>query len=310
MKNIAKLFMLIFILITVPLFAHNPMFKEGNAVNADQHIENKREMISYPGSVQVFFQKINMIQKDLNSMLAGQIRDIKKGSGKKLIMILLISLLYGMIHAAGPGHGKTLVSSYFISQKATITMGIVAGASIAIMHAFSAIGIIGLIYLFIKSSLLVNFEKVNHMVRSISFGLMIIIGLYMLISAVHQRFRSKDADNSGIGKNSQAKGSEGKGLIGIITAAGIVPCPGAAMILLFSINMDIFYAGVLSVIFMSLGMAVTISIVGVATILCRKYSLRILSENRRSRGVFQFSTELFSAFLILFIGTVLLVGNV
>jgi len=48
--------------------------------------------------------------------------------------ILLFSLLYGIAHAAGPGHGKTLVATYFSTNDRSYTRGISVALMIAITH--------------------------------------------------------------------------------------------------------------------------------------------------------------------------------
>ena len=53
-------------------------------------------------------------------------------------MILLISLLYGMLHAAGPGHGKMLVASYFVAHNHSYTKALILALMIAAVHVFRA----------------------------------------------------------------------------------------------------------------------------------------------------------------------------
>lgn len=53
-------------------------------------------------------------------------------------------------------------------------------------------------------------------------------------------------------------------------AAGLIPCPGSAVILIFAISLDIFWAGLASLLFVALGMGLTTSAFALATILFRR----------------------------------------
>jgi len=100
-----------------------------------------------------------------------------------------------------------------------------------------------------------------------------------------------------------------KTFFGIVLSAGIVPCPGAAMILLFSMNMNIFYIGIVSVFSMSLGMALTISCAGIITIVTKKYSIKHITDKEDTKNMIRYSTALLSSVMILVIGIMLFLGN-
>ncbi|MEI9985699.1 MAG: hypothetical protein WDN69_22465 [Aliidongia sp.] len=49
------------------------------------------------------------------------------GSPAALLTVLAIAFLWGVLHAAGPGHGKSLVAAYLVTTDARWTSGIVLG---------------------------------------------------------------------------------------------------------------------------------------------------------------------------------------
>ncbi len=286
-------------------FASNPLFN--NSVQRENNNTTIVHSMDYPAFVKSFLHEINILQKDINSSLSSCIRDMEDGKTGTLFFFIFISFIYGIIHALGPGHGKSLIASYLISEDSGPLRGIAGGLSIAFIHALSAVSIIGFIYFFLKSSIMTNFESINHVVRLVSFGIIVIIGLYLFITSaleVFKRLRSKKTSEIPAAKKSD------KSFAAVIFSAGIVPCPGAAMILLFSMNMDIFYAGIISVLFMSLGMAVTISLTGICVIYIKKVSMKLPSEKTNKRILFQYSTEVLSGACIFFIGLVMLLGDV
>ena len=55
-----------------------------------------------------------------------------------------ISFLYGIFHAAGPGHGKAVISSYLVANDETWRRGIVLSFASAMLQAAAAVAIVGI----------------------------------------------------------------------------------------------------------------------------------------------------------------------
>jgi nickel/cobalt exporter len=64
-------------------------------------------------------------------------------------LFLLFSFTYGVVHALGPGHGKSIVVSYFLSRPGKYFHGVLMGNMLTFVHVFSAI----LIVLFVRLAL-------------------------------------------------------------------------------------------------------------------------------------------------------------
>jgi len=304
-KSVISFFALL-IIYSNTVFA-NPMFSPEKSASNSNGIRN--ELVLYPDCITKLIHNLITVQKKINTSLTFYIKEIKNNSLEALFYLLFTSFIYGIIHALGPGHGKALVTSYFLSQKAKIRKGFLAGLLIALVHSFSAVLIIGSIFLFIRTSLLINFENIRHYVSIISFSIIILIGFYMILSAIKETVTGNNPQTEGIKIiEDNRNNNPTRGFTAIVLTAGIIPCPGAAMILLFAINMNIFYAGLFSVICMSCGMAVTISAAGIISILIKKYSLKIPGINNKIN--FQNITELISGFLIISIGIILLLSVV
>jgi nickel/cobalt exporter len=67
-----------------------------------------------------------------------------KSDGSAVVSLLGIAFLYGIFHAAGPGHGKAVISSYLIANEETARRGIVLSFASALMQALVAILIDGI----------------------------------------------------------------------------------------------------------------------------------------------------------------------
>ena len=271
------------------------------------------KVVRYPGFVQKIMIKIVPLQQKLNSKLAKLTYEIKKtGSKKAFFIIIFISFFYGIIHALGPGHGKTITFSYFLSKQADIKKGIIVGSLIAFLHVFSALIIVLILYLIVQQAYLISFENLSRTIKLISYALIALIGLFLLIKAfidlgkfIDLRKRKK---NSVSEEDIAYSKINTKNIIPIAFAIGMIPCPGAVIILLFSISMDVLKIGIISTFSMAVGMAVTISLVGILTIVSKRGVLKFIAGKSKVRDVFQVSTQIFGSLFILFLGIILFVS--
>jgi nickel/cobalt exporter len=67
-----------------------------------------------------------------------------KDDGSALWTLLAISFAYGIFHAAGPGHGKAVISSYLIANEETARRGIVLSFVSAVLQSLVAVLIVGI----------------------------------------------------------------------------------------------------------------------------------------------------------------------
>ncbi len=65
-----------------------------------------------------------------------------KSDGSAVWTLLAISFAYGIFHAAGPGHGKAVISSYLVANQETARRGIVLSFASALMQALVAVAIV------------------------------------------------------------------------------------------------------------------------------------------------------------------------
>ena len=56
----------------------------------------------------------------------------------------------------------------------------------------------------------------------------------------------------------------------LLTAAGVAPCAGALVVILLSIALDVVWAGVVGVIAIAFGMAITLATIGMASMVARR----------------------------------------
>jgi nickel/cobalt exporter len=90
-----------------------------------------------------------------------------------------ISFAYGVFHAAGPGHGKAVISSYLVANDETWRRGIALSFASAILQAFTAIAIVGIAAVLLGATAHVMGNAVRA-IEMVSYALIILIGLRLL----------------------------------------------------------------------------------------------------------------------------------
>jgi nickel/cobalt transporter (NicO) family protein len=67
-----------------------------------------------------------------------------KSDGSAVWTLLAISFAYGIFHAAGPGHGKAVISSYLVANQETARRGVVLSFASALMQSLVAVVVVGI----------------------------------------------------------------------------------------------------------------------------------------------------------------------
>ncbi|MFH2057977.1 MAG: hypothetical protein ABIJ59_03660 [Pseudomonadota bacterium] len=93
-----------------------------------------------PQAQSAFYVNIVMWQQKLRQKMADLIRSVQTTKRMAPVFFLMAcSFAYGVIHSAGPGHGKAIALSYILSCKPSIFQGLIFGNLVALAHGFSGI---------------------------------------------------------------------------------------------------------------------------------------------------------------------------
>ena len=82
-------------------------------------------------------------QAEFYRMLNGTIRSAKT-DGSAVWLLMGISFAYGIFHAAGPGHGKAVISSYLVANEETWKRGVALSFLSAMLQALVAVVLVGI----------------------------------------------------------------------------------------------------------------------------------------------------------------------
>jgi nickel/cobalt exporter len=120
--------------------------------------------------------------------LAGMIRAAKT-DGSALWALMGVSFLYGIFHAAGPGHGKAVISSYLFANEETWRRGITLSFASAVMQSVTAIAIVGIaaVLLGATAKLMGNTVRV---IEIVSYGFIVVVGARLLWIKGHSLLRA------------------------------------------------------------------------------------------------------------------------
>src|SRR5436853_5418076 len=67
-----------------------------------------------------------------------------KADGSAAWSLFALAFLYGVFHAAGPGHGKAVISSYMVANEETWRRGVVLSFASALLQALVAVVLVGI----------------------------------------------------------------------------------------------------------------------------------------------------------------------
>lgn len=117
-------------------------------------------------------------QAEFYRQFSGLIRATKT-DGSAAYTLMGISFLYGIFHAAGPGHGKAVISSYLVANDETWRRGVVLSFASAILQAITAIALVGIAAVLLGATAKMMGDTVR-IIETVSYALIILIGLRLL----------------------------------------------------------------------------------------------------------------------------------
>jgi nickel/cobalt exporter len=117
-------------------------------------------------------------QAEFYRQFSGLIRASKE-DGTAAWSLMGVSFLYGIFHAAGPGHGKAVISSYLVANEETWVRGVVLSFLSALMQAMVAVTVVGIAAVLLHASASTMNSAVNW-IETLSYTLIIVVGARLL----------------------------------------------------------------------------------------------------------------------------------
>lgn len=321
-------------------------------------IGTNEAMVPSTGLFSGLMNWINVQQQGFYRSLTGALKAMR-GDGGQMWVLVGLSFAYGVFHAAGPGHGKAVISSYMLANEVALRRGVMLSFVSAFLQALTAIVLMTLVFLVLRGTA-VSMTDATWFLEVASYALITLFGLWLLWKKAGPRLAGLFGLNPAYSLSAQAFGGpvsagpvrslggqtasrfscthvEGDGSLAAagevcescghahlpdpamisgdrfdwrtawsaVAAVGLRPCTGALIVLSFAFLNGLFAGGVLSVLAMSLGTAITVSILATLAVTAKNWAVAFAGDGRVGNRVHA-TIEIAGAALVFLLGLALL----
>jgi len=297
------------------------------------------------GPLKGFFLWVAQQQSAFYKAMVEAVKAIKI-SGNATWILVGLSFLYGVFHAAGPGHGKVVLSSYVLASNETARTGVVVSFAAAMVQAVSAIVLIGIAALVLNMTS-IAITDTTSVFETGSYALVTGLGLFLVWKKVLRPLAARipragnilayahshgdyhgGHDHHGHHHHGHdhdehcchvagAKTAEAisasktpvKDAIAAIFAVGLRPCSGALIVLVFALSQGLFWAGILATFAMALGTGIVVSGLVLLSVTARNTAVRLAGADSPLAGRVLSGIEGVAAILVLGLGLTLLTAS-
>lgn len=240
-----------------------------------------------------------------------------KADGHGAFMLVGLSFAYGVFHAAGPGHGKAVISSYLLADGGTLRRGALLSLASGVMQALAAIAFVGILALALGATA-VSMARAMNVVEIAAYGGIALFGLYLTLTkgrafvrAVRgEEIHGADCDCGDAHAPDPALLAQGgwrRAAVAVVSA-GARPCSGAILVLTFALSQGVFMTGVMSAFAMGLGTALTVSAIAALAVYGKRLAVRLAGRDTRWATIARGAVEVGAAILVMLFGLALLTG--
>jgi nickel/cobalt exporter len=279
---------------------------------------------AFGGPLGPVFQWIAVRQAAFYRTLTGTLSELKE-NGWAAWLLMAVSFAYGVFHAAGPGHGKAVISAYVLSSGESVRRGVLISFAAAFVQALSAIAIvlIGSIALRVTAQ---SMTVATEWIEIASYALIAAVGAWLLFAKITGRGHhhhhddghdhqphAHDHDHGHGHQDHRPHASPARSLAAAssaILAVGIRPCSGAIIILVFALTQGLFLAGIAATFVMAIGTGLTVAVLAALAVSARGLAMRLAgSESSVALGAIK-AVEILAALAILLFGLLMLGGAI
>ena len=304
-----------------------------------------------------FFAWVNMEQQRFYHTLTEAIKAMRVDPWH-LWSLIGLSFAYGVLHAAGPGHGKAVISSYMIANEIELKRGVVISFISAFIQGVVAVALVGGAWLVLRGTG-ITLTAATHAMEIASFVMVILFGGWLLFRKLRSMvgnmprrrlmatsagpvsmmldWKDNAAERQVYAFNGKAQAIDAghtfvPGMVcetcgnahvpdpallagdrfsareawSSIVAVGLRPCSGALLVMTFSLLNGLYLGGVLSVAAMSLGTAITVSLLATLAVTAKGAAVRLSGRGSTASIWVGNAIEILGAVLVMLMGALLL----
>jgi nickel/cobalt transporter (NicO) family protein len=280
-------------------------------------------------------------QQAFYGSLSASLRAVKTAhSAMAALTLLSLSFAYGVFHAAGPGHGKAVISAWLLATENDFKRGVVVAFLSSLFQALTAIVLVSILLLVVASAGAVA-KNLTGYLESASYAMISLVGLYLI--ATTRRLKSPVAVKAvSVGTISHAAFAENfsplktpdhhvhdancghvhapePGMLrgdwsltrafSMAFAIGLRPCTGAILVLILANALGLYWAGVLSTLAMGFGTFLTVSVIAGVTIFAKDRILRFAGKDSLMLSSIIVALRLLGGAVIFGFGLLLFLGS-
>jgi ABC-type nickel/cobalt efflux system permease component RcnA len=189
-----------------------------------------------------------------------------------VLLSLAAALFWGAAHALSPGHGKTIVTAYLVGRRGTPRDAAILGVIVTVTHTIGVFAL-GLVTLVLSQWIV---PETLYPWLNAAAGISVVAIGGAVLSARFRDWRHERAHRHGHThhhhhdhEHSAEPGSGFRGLLAVGISGGALPCPSALVVLLAAISLHRVAFGLVLIVAFSLGLALTITGIGLVAVLAR-----------------------------------------
>jgi nickel/cobalt transporter (NicO) family protein len=257
------------------------------------------------------------------------------GSTTAAWTLLSFGLAYGIFHAAGPGHGKVVISSWLLATENDLKRGLLVAFLSSMFQALTAILLVSGLFLIVASVGSVVRDVVGYMEQA-SYAMICALGLYLIYTATRGWFKKRNVftqttskpfnfeivnlHNAHIhdehcGHNHAPEPNDLRGdwsfkkALSLSFAIGLRPCTGAIAVLLAANTIGLYWAGIASTLAMGFGVFLTVSIIAAITVYGKDFALKLAARDNQRLGTIVNLLRLGGGAVVAFMGAIMFLGS-
>jgi ABC-type nickel/cobalt efflux system permease component RcnA len=284
------------------------------------------------GTFGSLFGWINAQQQGFYRAMTGALKEMR-GNPWAASTLVGLSFAYGVFHAAGPGHGKAVISSYMLANEVELKRGVALSFLSSILQGIVAILLVGAAYLFLRGTT-VSMTDATRALEIGSYALIALFGAWLLfrkLRPAERRASALGAQAVEVHDHDHAHHHHHAGEIcstcghahapdpsllkgerfalreawSAIVAVGLRPCSGALIVLSFALLNGLYLGGLLAVFAMSIGTAITVSTLATLAVTAKGAAVRFAGNGSAAARVGS-AIEIGGAALVMVLGLLLL----
>lgn len=273
--------------------------------------------------------------------MSSTLHALRAGSSSTAAWTLMaLGFGYGVFHAAGPGHGKVVISSWLLATENDLKRGLLVAFFSSMFQAVTAIVLVSVLLLIVAGVGGV-IRDVTSYLEAASYAMICLLGLYLMWTAMKAWLRPRVHVNTPVAQQTSGKldfaivnhhvdthhvhdehcghnhAPAPKDLRGdwsltralsLSFAIGLRPCTGAILVLLSANALGLFWAGIASTLAMGFGVFLTVSLIAIITVFGKDFAMKLARGDTHRLGIILNLLRFGGGAAVAFMGGIMFLG--